>query len=123
VNVPVYGEGQWKVLRKYRIQLNLMRSHNSDSHNMRTFEVPGIGGIMLAPDTVEHRLFFEDRKEVFLFKDFESAVRLIKEILTLPVERALQIRRAARQRSVTSGYRYADRAGLVLGELNALLRG
>ncbi len=66
---PVYGEDAWKILRRYRVQLNLMRPHNKDSHNMRSFEVPGIGGIMLAPATTEHRIFFSDGKEAFLFAD------------------------------------------------------
>ena len=42
-----------------------MRIHNPDSHNMRSFEVPGVGGIMVAPDTKEHRIFFEVGKEIF----------------------------------------------------------
>lgn len=56
-HTPVYGNEQWKTLRKYRIQLNIMRPHNLNSHNMRTFEIPGIGGIQVAPFTKEHREF------------------------------------------------------------------
>ena len=52
----VLGKDFWKTLRKYRVQLNLMRLHNPDSHNMRSFEVPAIGGIAALPDTNEHRV-------------------------------------------------------------------
>jgi len=72
---PVYGDEQWKTLRKYRVQINLMRIHNENSHNMRTFEVPGVGGIQVAPFTKEHNLFFEEGKEIFLYKMWMNALR------------------------------------------------
>jgi len=117
---PVYGDELWKVLRKYRIQLNMMRPHNEMSHNMRTFEVPGVGGIMLAPDTPEHRIFFNDASEIFLFKDLKHCVQLIKEILQLPEEAAISIRKNARLRSLKSGYRYEDRSAAALHEIKKL---
>jgi spore maturation protein CgeB len=117
---PVYGDEQWKVLRKYRVQLNLMRRHNPNSHNMRSFEIPAIGGIMLAPDTEEHRLFFEDGREVFLFKDSGQAIALIHDLLSLNSEKAIPIRAAARHRCVTSGYSYEARTAWVWEELKKL---
>ena len=80
---PVYGDEFWKVLRRYRVQLNLMRMHNEDSHNMRSFEVPAVGGIMLAPDTPEHRLFFNNNQEVFLFSDLQDAVDKAKAVFEM----------------------------------------
>lgn len=118
----VYGIDQLKVLRKYRVQLNLMRIHNENSHNMRTFEVPGIGGIMVAPDTPEHRLFFEHGKEVFLYKDITECAAIIKGLLDLPVGEASVIREAARNRSINSGYSYKHRSEQVLNELECLPR-
>lgn len=106
---PVYGPEMWKVLRRYRVQLNLMRVHNLDSHNMRSFEVPAIGGIMLAPDTREHRLFFEKDKEVFLYRTVSECADLAQKIMELPAGEAAQIRERARQRSLASGYSYEDR--------------
>jgi hypothetical protein len=50
----VINDDFWLTLRRYRIQLNLMRPHNPDSHNMRSFEIPGVGGVQLAPDTCDH---------------------------------------------------------------------
>jgi hypothetical protein len=49
---PVYRDGFWKTLYRYRVQLNLMRPHNPASHNMRSFEIPAVGGIGLYPDGV-----------------------------------------------------------------------
>ncbi len=112
-----YGIDFWKLLRRYRVQLNLMRVHNEDSHNMRTFEVPGIGGIMLAPDTTEHRLFFRDGKEVFLFSDAAHCAGLIRSILELPKAAADEIRQAARNRSIASNYSYKERTIALLEEV------
>jgi len=122
IHDAVYGEEVWLVLRKYRVQLNLMRKHNLDSHNMRTFEVPGVGGIMVAPDTTEHRLFFENRKEAFYFENVSDCAKIIKNLLELPKEEAEKIRMAARERSVQSGYSYKDRTLFVKEVLEALVK-
>lgn len=117
----VYGDDFWRTLRSYRVQLNLMRMHNEDSHNMRTFEIPAIGGIMLAPSTTEHRLFFAEGSEAFFFSDVRDAAGKAKHILSLDDREAGQIRANARLRSVESGYSYEDRAAMVVNELQLLM--
>ena len=91
------------------MQINMMRPHNPQSHNMRTFEAPGVGGILLGPDNPDHRSFFEIDKEVFLYKDIDECIAKIKYLLALPVEEANKIRSAARKRSIESGYTYKER--------------
>lgn len=120
---PVYGLEFWKVLYKYRVQLNLMRPHNEDSHNMRSFEIPGIGGIQLAPDTTEHRLFFTPGKEIFLFRNVEECCMHIKALIGLSENEAHVIRQNARKRSQESGYSYRDRSVQVLSYFNEIIHG
>ncbi len=122
IHPPVYGEAQWRALRRYRVQLNLMRPHNPDSHNMRTFEVPGVGGIMLAPRTREHLQFFEDGREAFFFSDITECIQRALDILAFTTPEALKVREAARTRSLESGYRYEDRARSVDSILKSLIR-
>lgn len=117
---PVYGDELWKVLRKYRIQLNMMRVHNEDSHNMRTFEVPGVGGIMVAPDTSEHRTFFNNGKEAFLYNGGEDCAAVMSAILALPVAAADEIRKNARTVSLQKGYDYKNRAAQALSVIKNL---
>ncbi len=117
IHKAVYEKEFWKILRRYRVQLNLMRIHNEESHNMRSFEVPGVGGIMVAPDTYEHRLYFEDGKEVFLYKEVADCAATIKRLLSLSSIQADTIRTAARQRSLHSGYTYQQRAMQALEQL------
>ena len=110
----------WYTLRKYRIQLNIMRPHNLDSHNMRTFEVPGIGGIQLAPNTKEHRLFFEPDKEIFLYTTLEECVTKIDYLLSLTTEQANEFRVFAREAAINQKHSYKDRAVQVLQTLKTL---
>jgi spore maturation protein CgeB len=114
---PVYGREMWEILRRYRVQLNLMRVHNEDSHNMRTFEVPAIGGIMLAPDTTEHRIFFKDGDEVFLYKGVKDCAARARRLLEMSPKAAVEIRERARRRSLESGYSYEERTRQFLQQI------
>jgi len=117
---PVYKDELWFTLRKYRVQLNPLRVHNVDSHGMRSFEVPAIGGIMLAPRTTEHVQFFDEGKEAFFYDNVEDAVSKVHYLLSLPKEKSNMIREAARKRSLQSGYSYKDRTAEVLNILNSI---
>ena len=120
---PVFEDELWKTLRRYRVQLNLMRIHNPDSHNMRTFEIAGIGGIQLAPDTPDHKGFFENGKEIFLFSDLDTCIREIKKLLNLTAAEANEVRQRARDKSVSKGYSYKDRAATLSLYLHDLING
>lgn len=91
-----YGSDFWLTLQKYAIQLNLLRPHNYTTHNMRSFDIPGSGGIMLAPHTDDHARFFQDQSEVFLFHDVNDAFQICKHVLSLTFEERQQLRKAAR---------------------------
>ena len=117
---PIYGDDLWKVLHKYRVQLNLMRPHNPDSHNMRSFEVAGIGGIQLAPDTFDHRVYFKPGKEIFLYQNIQDCIQQIKKILALSPLKANEVRDKARFHSINAGYSYKDRANFALKTLKKL---
>jgi hypothetical protein len=107
---PVYGIDYWKTLRKYRIQLNPLRPHNPTSHGMRSFEVPGIGGILLTPDTIEHTQFFLADEEAFYYIDISTCLEKINHLLSLSKLEAELIREKARNRSLSSKYDYNSRA-------------
>jgi spore maturation protein CgeB len=110
IHNPVYNDEFWKTLRKYRIQLNLMRPHNPYTHNMRTFEAGGVGAIQLAQDTPDHKKYFKEMEEIFLFNNVDSCYDQINKIMNLKEEDALKIRENARCRSVKDGYSYKNRS-------------
>lgn len=118
---PLYGDDGWQVLRKYRVQLNLMRIHNLDSHNMRTFEIPGIGGIMLAPATKEHLSYFKNGVEAFFFQNAQDCIEKIKYITNLSQQNSSNIRSQARNVSLLKGYDYKSRTHLALNHINKYL--
>jgi spore maturation protein CgeB len=107
IHGAVYEKDYYKTLRKYRVQLNIMRVHNLDSHNMRSVEVPGCGGIMLAPRTNDHVRFFEEDKEVFLFKDISDLKSKSKIILDLSKDDSDNIRLSARCK-VFNNFKYSE---------------
>lgn len=110
LHASVYGIDFWKTLYKYRVQLNPLRPHNSTSHGMRSFEVPGIGGILLTQQTPEHAQFFSEDEEVFFYSNLATCVEKIKLLLNLSKNEADLIRGKARSRSLASGYDYKSRA-------------
>jgi len=83
IHKPVYGHDFYKTLRMYRVQLNIMRVHNLNSHNMRSMEITGVGGVLLAPKTADHLAFFEVEREIFIYDDNKSLVHEVKRILNL----------------------------------------
>jgi spore maturation protein CgeB len=118
---PVMQDEFWKTLRKYRVQLNLMRPHNPTTHNMRTFECGGIGAIQLAPDTRDHRHYFRNEEEIFLFDHLEECLGKIEYLLNMGKEEADRVRENARRRSVQDGYSYQCRSMQALSYLNKML--
>lgn len=114
IHGAVYEKDYYKTLRKYRVQLNIMRVHNLNSHNMRSIEVPGCGGIMLAPRTKDHEAFFEEGKEAFYFNDVKDLVLQAKKILELEDFDANALRIKASSR-VQSDYSYSSLIKTFLG--------
>ena len=100
----------WFLNQQYRVQLNLFRKYNNDSHNMRTFEIPAVGGIELSPYSSEQAEFFSENTEIFLFRNDEEMITMSRELLQMEKESADQVRHAARTRSINSPYSFEDRA-------------
>lgn len=103
------NDNLFEYMSRYRVQLNLLRSHNRDSHNMRTFEIPAAGSIQLAPFTDDHLSFFESDKEIFLFTDVNDCFNQINKILSFEKVVADQHLANSRSRLLNSNYSYIDR--------------
>jgi len=113
----VYGADFIHIAQSYRIQLNTFRPHNYASHNMRTFEMPAIGAIMLAPFSEEHALFFKNKEEVFFYANEKEMIELANNILKLDDSAAFSIKLAAYNRCIDSNYGYKQRASVVAGKI------
>jgi len=117
IHQPVYGQDFYKTLRKYRVQLNIMRAHNLNSHNMRSIEIPGAGGVMLAPKTADHLSFFELGEEIFVYADTENLISEAKRLLNLDKTEVEQIRKRAR-RKVLEAFTYKVQTQRILSIVN-----
>jgi spore maturation protein CgeB len=111
----------WKVLRQYRVQLNFFRPHNEGSHNLRTFEVPAVGGILLTPASFEQQKFFDVGNEIFVYTDYESLLEQCKQLLGQDASVVETFRASARNKSVSSDYSYKRRTSDLLQALNTLI--
>ncbi len=70
-----------KKIQEYLICLNLMRPQVKNSHNMRSFEVLGNGGIMLSKSTLEHSRLFKKKIGCVFYKREKNINQKIRFIL------------------------------------------
>ena len=117
IHQPVYGQDFYKILRKYRVQLNIMRAHNLNSHNMRSIEIPGAGGVMLAPKTADHLSFFELGEEIFIYEDTENLINETQRLLNQDKSALEQIRKSARAK-VLKEFTYKVQTQRILSIVN-----
>lgn len=74
--------------RTAKVNVCLVRRANRDGHVMRSFEIPAIGGFMIAEDTAEHReLFGDPGKAVLYFRTPQEAAELALWAIAHPDER------------------------------------
>lgn len=95
---------------------NFLRPHNinESSHNMRTFEVPGYGGLLIANRTAEQSAFFEEDKEAVYFDSIDELKDKIN-FLKYNEHLVQQLKKAAYSRCVRSKYSYKDRVRWLKG--------
>ncbi len=106
----LYGAELYQKVLAYSGVINLLRPQNmvEGSHNMRTFEVPGYGGLLMTEYTEEQASFFEPDKEAIYFNSPQELNDKM-DVLRQDPQMVANIKKAALQRSITSGYSYHDR--------------
>ncbi|MCX5720883.1 MAG: glycosyltransferase [Nitrospirae bacterium] len=68
----IYGEDLSRVMYSSSVCLNLLRAQNVGAHNMRTFEIPAMGGLMLATRSDEQHEFFPEEAGSLMFADIKD---------------------------------------------------
>lgn len=108
---PLYDMDYKKAIRNSNGVFNLLRRQNIEegSHNMRSFEVPGYGGVLIANRTEEQMFFFEDNREAIYFDSMDELKEKLHYLLSNP-GKIEEIKFAALQRSRRSNYSYMDRS-------------
>jgi spore maturation protein CgeB len=80
---------------------------------MRTFEVPGYGGVLIAERTSEQMEYFEENNEAIFFSSAEELGDKMEFLATHP-DTAESIKQAAYQKSISAGYSYDHRSSQLL---------
>src|SRR5574343_308822 len=106
---PVYGPAFPQTVRMYRVQLNLLREHNATSHNMRSFEIPGFGGIGLYPETTDHVDYFEQHHLATTYKNVHDCIEKARNLLLINSEEVKQRRQEISGLCHKLGYDYKSR--------------
>jgi spore maturation protein CgeB len=115
-NGEIYEDRYSAVVAGSRIAFGFLRELNPDQHTTRSFEIPAIGGFMLADRTEDHREFFEEGKEAEYFSSDDEFREKVQFYLNNESAR-MRIACAGHRRCLKSGYSYDDRIRAVLNEL------
>lgn len=87
VNVPPHSLRYSEGISTTKINLCFLRKINHDQHTSRSFEIPAIGGFMLAERTPEHCSLYCDGQESAFFSNDEELVSKIEYYLSNEDER------------------------------------
>lgn len=96
------------------VSLNVVDDLNMPGHNMRTFEIPGSGGIMLATHTAEQAAIFPDGEAALYYRAPAEIDAAIDRVRTEP-ELAARLRRNGM--AIAREHSYERRAATMLAEL------
>jgi len=110
----VFGREMAAINGSSAISLNLLRPQNRGSHNMRTFEIPAMGGLMLTSRTMEQQEFFPEDEACYMYADVAELEEKIEYILANK-RKADRVR--ARGMELVREHSYANRARFILKEL------
>ena len=77
----IHGKKLSGIINNSNISLNILRDQNKDSHNMRTFEIPAMNGLMLTTRSKEQNEFFPENKACYMYKDKKELINKIEYIL------------------------------------------
>jgi len=113
----IFGQELAAIIASSDICPNPLRDQNKGSHNMRTFEIPAMGGLMLTTRTSEQHTFFPENEACYMYTDIVELKKKIEYILANK-EEADQVR--ARGIELINGHSYTNRARYLLKELEEM---
>lgn len=80
----VLGDDYADVIRQSQICLGLVSHSNQDEWTMRTYEVPGCAGLLLAERTQTHHKLFVEGQEAVFFSSPKECLHIIEQLLPNP---------------------------------------
>ncbi len=118
---PVYGNNYRDVIARAKICLAFFSSANRDQYTRRVFEIPAMGGFLLAPRTDEMRALYEEGTEAAFFDSPEELVEKCRYYLSHEDAREAIARRAY-ARCHSAGYDVYVRATNWMADVQAWIQ-
>ncbi len=100
----VLGEKYSDIVAKSRVSLNILRPQNLTSHNMKTFELPAMNGLMLTRRSKEQNFFFPENKACLMYKDEKEIIKKVQFVIDNP-KKALKIKKFGYKTSLKHTYK------------------
>ncbi len=113
VHPPVWGRAVSGIMARAAVSLNVLNAENLGGPNMRTFEIPASGGVMLARYSAEQHAFFPEGEAAAYYR---SAAELDDKIAELLGDRDLRQRLRRNAIRLAAEQTYDVRAATVLRE-------
>jgi len=77
----IYGDNLRRVITSARASINILRPQNLDTHNMRTFEIPAMRGLMVTTRSPDQEHYFPDGEACLMYADSAELRRVLIAVL------------------------------------------
>jgi spore maturation protein CgeB len=77
----IYGKQAAEAMTKGVVNLNILRVQNTGSHNMRTFEIPATGNLMLTTESGEQQQFFAEGEEILSYANDDEMIEHVSRCI------------------------------------------
>ncbi len=113
---PAFGSACAALYRTAEVSLNVVNDLNMPGHNMRTFEIPASGGVMVATYTAEQAEFFPEGEAAWYYRD---PAELDEVVSRLRSDRRLRERTRETALRIAREHDYGKRAEAILADVAA----
>jgi len=117
----VLGSDYLNAMHNTKINLNILRKQNKNSHNMRTFEIPAAGGFMLHEYSDEAADFFNEGVEAEFFHDAEECADKIRYYFKNDDLRD-KIAKAGYEKIFSAGYTYTNLVKVIQERVDEIIQ-
>jgi len=104
---PVYQVEYAQAILTTKINLGINSVQNKNQSSGRSFEIPAVGGFLLAERTLEHQAMYVEGKEAEFFASAEELVEKANYYLEHEAERQ-QIAERGHERCISGGYSFKE---------------
>lgn len=117
---PVRGDDYARAICGSRVSLAFLSKLNRDTYTRRCFEIPAMGGLLLAERTDDLVRIFKENEEACFFSTEAELLEKVAWLIQNPIERD-RIARAGNEKVWADGHHVDGRASEFLGMIKPLV--